>query len=71
MFTREKIVKNYAINTYCGRSGKKLIMIESLLTGACDYPCAYGNGKLGFDHPELWPKYFLKEVYKFALTLNQ
>lgn len=69
-FTREKIVKNYAINTYL-HNGRKLLMVESLITGDCDYPIVWPDGRIAYEHPEYWPKYFKAAIDKFLSLLNK
>ena len=46
------------------------MMIESLITGHCDYPIVWPNGQVAYDWPETWPKYFQTAVEKFAATMN-
>ncbi|KKM06260.1 hypothetical protein LCGC14_1745780 [marine sediment metagenome] len=68
IFTRQQVIRGrYAINTF-DSNGKQLMMIESLITGQCDYPIVWPNGQLAYDWPEIWPKYFRIAVEKFAAS---
>lgn len=54
---------NWRVSLAITQTGKRM-HVENLVTGFCDWPIRYDDGRIAYDYPERLPKYIKSQVAK-------